>query len=89
MNLRSHEVFIKCSCNSECLHIEKDVEADEISISIWQRGYGDDNRLSFFQRIRHAWRVMIKGKPYGDQIILNKQARRELVSNLLDLHLND
>ncbi len=79
--------FIKCSCSSEALCLEKDEEDDLLYISIWERGAGRDNRYSWGQRLKHCWQVLIKGRPYGDQIILDRPARSELVYALIDSYI--
>ena len=76
--------FIKCSCSSEALCLEKDEEDDLLYVSIWERGTGRDNRYSWTQRIKHCWRVLIQGRPYGDQLVLDRAARSELVYTLVD-----
>lgn len=79
--------FIKCSCSSESLCLEKDEEEDLLYISIWERGYGRDGRLSLKQKLRHCWYVLINGRPYGDEIVLDRAARSELVYALVDSYI--
>jgi hypothetical protein len=80
-------IFIKCSCGSESLCLEKDPETGELYVSIWERGCYNDNRFSWRQRIKHCWYVLTKGKPYGDQIVLDRAGRGELVHALVEAHL--
>ena len=79
--------FIQCSCGSESLCLEKDEDEDLLYVSIWERGYGRDNRYNWRQRIKHCWYVLTKGRPYGDQLILDRAARSELVYTLVDSYL--
>lgn len=79
--------FIKCSCSSEALCLEKDGEDDLLYISIWERGAGRDNRYTWKQRIKHCWYVLTNGKPYGDQLVLDRAARSELVYALVDSYI--
>ncbi len=79
--------FIKCSCSSEALCLEKDEEDDSLYVSIWERGAGRDNRYNLTQRLKHCWHVMTKGRPYGDQIVLDRAARSELVYALVDSYV--
>ena len=79
--------FIKCSCSSEALCLEKDEEDDLLYISIWERGASRDNRYSWSQRIKHCWHVLIEGRPYGDQLVLDRAARSELVYTLEDSYV--
>lgn len=79
--------FIKCSCSSEALCLEKDEEEDLLYVSIWERGYGKDNRYSWGKRLKHCWQVLTKGRPYGDQIVLDKTGRSELVYTLVENYI--
>lgn len=79
--------FIKCSCSSEALCLERDEEDDLLYISIWERGAGRDNRYTWLQRIKYCWYVLTNGKPYGDQIVLDKAARSELVYALVNSYI--
>lgn len=79
--------FIKCSCSSEALCLEKDEEDDSLYVSIWERGAGRDNRYSWSQRFKHCWYVLTEGRPYGDQIVLDRAARSELVYALVDSYV--
>lgn len=79
--------FIKCSCGSESLCLEKDEEEDVLYVSIWERGAYRDNRYTWLQRIKHCWHVLTTGRPYGDQVILDRSARSELVHTLVDSYI--
>lgn len=79
--------FIKCSCSSEALCLERDPETGELYVSIWERGYGRDNRYSWGQRIKHCWQVLTKGRPYGDQVVLDRVARSELIHTLVENYI--
>ena len=82
-------IFIKCSCSSESLCLEKDPETDELYVSIWERGYCNNNKLSWCQRVKHCWHVLTKGKPYGDQVVLDRAGRSELIYALVDSHITN
>lgn len=79
--------FIQCSCSSEALCLEKDQEDDLLHISIWERGYGRSNKLTWKQKISYCWRILTKGCPYGDQIVLNKEGRSELIYALVNSYI--
>ena len=76
--------FIKCACSSEALCLEKDAEDDLLYVSIWERGAHHDNRYNWKQRFKHCWYVLTKGRPYGDQVVLDRAGRSELVYALVD-----
>lgn len=81
------ETFIPCSCGTEALHLYMEAEEDLLYISIWEKSYREDNRLTWKQRFRHCWYTLTRGKPYGDQIILDRQGRSNLLYALTDAHL--
>jgi hypothetical protein len=62
------------------------VEADEdgLYLSIWERGYGHDNTLSWKQKLRYIWQILIRGKPYGDQIVLDREGCFALSKALIE-----
>lgn len=72
---------IKCSCYSELLHLEWDEELKLLDLSIWAH-YGSKNKLSWRQRLRYCWRILTSGKPYGDQMILDKESISAIVEYL-------
>lgn len=85
--VREKETFIPCSCGSEGLHLYKFKNDNELFVSVWEMGYGKDNRLSWKQRLRYVWRVLWEGRPYGDQIVLDREGRSKLIYALVDTHL--
>jgi hypothetical protein len=84
---REKEAFIQCACGSEGLHLYKFKEDDELYISVWEMGYSKDNRLTWKQRLRYIWRIIREGRPYGDQIVLNREGRSKLIHALVEAHL--
>ena len=54
--------------------IETDKELNMLFLSIWEQGYREDNTMSWKQRLRYMWQILIKGKPYGDQIVLDRES---------------
>jgi hypothetical protein len=84
---KEKEAFIQCACSSEGMHLFKFKDEDELYISIWEMGYSKDNRLTWKQRFKYAWRILRGGRPYGDQIVLNREGRSKLLHALVDAHL--
>lgn len=76
--MEKNETFIKCDCGTEFLHLQHDNEDGWKSfyLSFWQ--YGSPSTISFFQRIKWAWKVLTKGNLYGDQLILSEKSALEL-----------
>lgn len=85
--IREKEAFIPCSCSNEGLHLYKFKTDEELYLSIWEMGYGKDNRLSWKKRLKYIWRIIREGRPYGDQIVLNREGRSKLIYALMDAHL--
>ena len=85
--VREKEIFIPCSCGGEGLHLYKFKNDNELFISIWEMGYGKDNRLTWKQRLRYVWRVLREGRPYGDQVVLDREGRSKLIYALVDMHI--
>lgn len=80
--MNENEVFIKCDCGTELLHIEKDEEYDDIYFSLWYYG---NQPLSIKGKLRWMWAV-IKGQPYPDTVIVSKErVNNELLPKLLKL----
>jgi hypothetical protein len=74
------EAFITCSCKSEGIYVVKYKDEDEIYISFFSQGY-TPNRMNVWQKIRYIFKVL-RGKPYEDQIVLDKKTQVELVKVL-------
>lgn len=67
--------FFKCSCCCHLLEIEKD-EEDLFSFTIWELGY--DGKLSWREKIRWMWHILVKGKPWADHVLLTREQIREM-----------
>jgi hypothetical protein len=78
----SKVIFVKCTCHSEGLMVEAD--EDNLYLSIWERGYGHDSTLSWRQKLRYIWQILIRGKPYGDQIVLDREGCFTLSKALIE-----
>ena len=77
-------VFIKCTCHSEGIMIEADSEMDALFLSVWERGYRGDNTLTWKQKLRYIWQILKHGKPYGDQIVLDREGCFTLSKALIE-----
>jgi len=73
---KDNELHLTCSCHSHELHIEKDHEDDMWYVSFWQRGYQTDT--SWRYRLKCIWYILKHGRPYGDEVILEKKDLIEL-----------
>lgn len=79
-----HEHFIACSCSTEGIYIVKHEDEDEVYISFFSHGL-NPKRMTLWNKIRYIWRVL-KGKPFEDQLVLNKSDALRLSSLLNTLY---
>lgn len=73
---KDNELHLTCSCHTHELHFEKDSEDDMWYISFWQRGYISET--SWRYRLKCIWHILKNGRPYGDEVILDKKDLVEL-----------
>lgn len=81
------EQFFKCSCSSEILRVSHDEELDIAEFSIWEMQ--NSHKAGWRQRLRWCWRILVKGSPYGDQVILDKEGVANLVHYLIKIQNNE
>ena len=75
---KNKTTFILCDCRSEVLVLEYDNEYDLMELSIYENISSYAHKISFFQKIRYIYQVLVKNRPYSDQIILNKDQIKSL-----------
>lgn len=78
-----NKVFISCNCGSEAILLEHDPYPDEsqdIYMSFFR--YGHNSYFPWSWRLKYIWQIIIKGHPYADCIILNKQEQNKLIEFL-------
>ncbi len=80
------DIFIPCACAGDALHIASDEEG-YLYISIWQRGYAQNNTLTWRQKLKYCWQILSEGRPYGDQVVLDRKGRSELIYSLVDNYI--
>jgi len=71
-------LFLMCDCKSEVLSIEYDPEIKMADLAIYENSVSYLNKMSFWQRLRYSWRVLTKGKPFGDQMMLTKEQLKSI-----------
>ena len=67
---KDNELHLACACHSHELHFEKDKDVDQWYISFWQRGY--QTETSWIYKIKCIIHILKTGRPYGDEVILDK-----------------
>lgn len=72
------EICLVCDCRSEIFRVEYDPDIDMADIAIYTYGY----KMSLWQKLRYIYSVIVKGKPFGDQVMLNKQQIKALANFL-------
>jgi hypothetical protein len=80
----SNTKTIRCSCYHEMLHLSWDEELNILDMSIWAP-YSTNTTMSWKQRLRYCWQILTKGRPYGDQVVMEKEHIAELADFLVDL----
>lgn len=83
----NHTIFIPCDCRGEILFIEYDHNTSTADVAVYENMSVIKHRLSLWQRIRYATRCLLYGRPYGDQLIMNKKQLKELQVFLAGLNL--
>jgi hypothetical protein len=73
---KENELHITCACHTHELHFEKDHGYEMWYVSFWQRGYASDTSWKY--RLKCIWHVLVHGRPYGDEVILEKKDMEEL-----------
>lgn len=68
---KENELHLTCSCHSHELHIEKDHEDDMWYVSFWQRGYITETSWKY--KLKCIWYILKHGRPYGDEVVLEKK----------------
>ncbi len=87
-NLKTNKtLFIQCSCQSEVLVIEYDYEINMADFAIFGNRSSYEYKLSFWQRMRYCYQVLVNKKPYADQIMLDHKQLGDLKSFLSGLDL--
>ncbi|NDC71990.1 MAG: hypothetical protein EBZ62_00850 [Sphingobacteriia bacterium] len=78
-NLKENKtIFIPCGCKSEILMIEYDHEIEIADFAIYEHLTSYEYKMSFWQRLKYCYQVLVYKKPYADQIILNNTQLKDL-----------
>ncbi len=76
-----NDTVIMCDCGAHSLVLTHGRDGDFrwTTLAFWEMGHGDGHGL--VDRIRHIWRIIRHGHPYGDMVCLDD---REEVEKLRD-----
>ena len=75
---KNKTTFILCDCRSEVLVLDHDIEYGLTELSIYENMSSYGHKMSFWQKIRYIYRVLVHNRPYSDQIILNQNQLKDL-----------
>lgn len=79
-------LFILCGCQSEVLVLNYDKEIKLADLAIYENIEAFSMKMSWKQKFRHIWQILIKGTPYNDQIVLDKKQLQTLKEFLIQLN---
>lgn len=82
---KNKTTFILCDCRSEVLVLDHDFEYELTELSIYENMSSYAHKMSFWQKLRYIYQVLIHNRPYSDQIILNKEQTRHMVDFLTSI----
>ena len=77
---KNKTTFILCDCRSEVLVLDHDFEYDLTELSIYENMSSYGHKMSFWQKLRYIYQVLVHNRPYSDQIILNKEQLKDIKS---------
>lgn len=82
---KNKTTFILCDCRSEVLVLDHDFEYELTELSIYENMSSYGHKMSFWQKLRYIYQVLVHNRPYSDQIILNKEQTRHMVDFLTSI----
>jgi hypothetical protein len=83
---KNKTTFILCDCRSEVLVLDHDFEYELTELSIYENMSSYGHKMSFWQKLRYIYQVLVHNRPYSDQIILNKEQLKTVGSFIEDCH---
>jgi hypothetical protein len=75
---KNKTIFILCDCRSEVLVLDHDFEYGLTELSIYENMSSYGHKMSFWQKLRYIYQVLVHNRPYSDQIILNQDQLKDL-----------
>lgn len=85
LNFKSE--FIKCECWGEGMGIDFDPDDGLYYFSYWSNCI-TNGRLSWRQKLRYCWQVLVKGTPFNDQLIFDQKSVDQLTHFLSKNRMN-
>jgi hypothetical protein len=78
------EASFTCGCHTESVHLTKWKGDEEVYFSMWNMSGFDPRNLTWKHRLRHIWRIVRKGAPFLDQLVLGETDAHSMGQWLLD-----
>jgi hypothetical protein len=76
------EKFIVCDCHSEFLRLSYDEEIELFDVSVWT--LQASSQPGWRMKLAWIWRILTKGSPYGDQLVIDKDKAKEISDYILN-----
>lgn len=76
--LENKTLFIPCDCKENILSVEYDHNKETANFAVYANISSHSYRMSFWQRLRRCYLVLVNNKPFIDQITLDKKQLTEL-----------
>lgn len=81
--------FFMCTCQSEGFSVNKETspfeDGNEFSFSFWKKGFSNKDALTLKDKLRWVNQILFHGVPWTDEVILNDNDIRRLITFLQDL----
>lgn len=75
--------IVFCECGGDAIMVSYFTdEPEEIFLSMW--GERVVQGTTWSHRLRHIWRILTRGYPYEDDIVINRSDARRLAQSLLN-----
>lgn len=75
----SKEIFLRCDCYSHGMLVNKDDEYNHTEFCLFTI---DSTSYSFIRRIKWCFRMLFKGRPFTDHVILTDESCEKLADFL-------
>jgi hypothetical protein len=82
---KNKTTFILCDCRSEVLVLDHDSEYELTELSIYENMSSYGHKMSFWQKLRYIYQVLVHNRPYSDQIILSKEQIKHMIDFLTSI----
>lgn len=73
---KTSTLFTLCGCGSEVLMIQYDHDIDLADLCILATI--SSHKMSLWQKFRYMYQIIVKGFPYKDQIVLDRESLKEI-----------